>query len=65
MVSFPLLPAVKKDTIFGAAQTKLSLSYFVRALEQQNKAFESEKSHIKFSLVSAFEKMHTSLEKIK
>ena len=32
MVSFSQLPAVKKDTIFGAAQTKLGPSYFVRAL---------------------------------
>ena len=34
MVSFSQLPAVKKDTIFGAPQTKLGPSYFVRALEQ-------------------------------
>ena len=26
------MPAVKKDIIFGAAQTKLGPSYFVRAL---------------------------------
>ena len=32
-VSFSQLPAVKKATIFGAAQTKLGPSYFVRALE--------------------------------
>ena len=32
MVSFSQLTTVKKDTIFGAAQTKLGLSYFVRAL---------------------------------
>ena len=31
-MSFSQLPAVKKDTIFGAAQTKLGPSYFVRAL---------------------------------
>ena len=31
-MSFSQSPAVKKDTIFGAAQTKLGLSYFVRAL---------------------------------
>ena len=35
MVSFSQLPAVKKDTIFGAAQTKLGPSYFVRALPTQ------------------------------
>jgi hypothetical protein len=29
MVSFSQLPAVKKDTIFGEAQTKLGPSYFV------------------------------------
>ena len=33
MVSFSQLPAVKKDTIFGAPQTKLGPFYFVRALE--------------------------------
>ena len=32
MASFSQLVAVKKDTIFGAAQTKLGPSYFVRAL---------------------------------
>ena len=32
MVSFSQLPAVKKDIIFGAAQTKLGPSYFVIAL---------------------------------
>ena len=32
MLSFSQLPAVKKDIIFGAAQTKLGPSYFVRAL---------------------------------
>jgi hypothetical protein len=32
MVSFSELPAVTKDTIFGAAQTKLGHSYFVRAI---------------------------------
>ena len=32
MVSFSQLPAVKIDTIFGAAQSKLGPSYFVRAL---------------------------------
>ena len=31
MISFSL-PGVKKDTIFGAAQTKLGPSYFVRSL---------------------------------
>ena len=33
MVSFSQLPAVKRDTIFGASQTKLGPSYFIRALE--------------------------------
>ena len=33
MVSFSQLPAVKKDTIFGAPQTKLVPSYFVIALQ--------------------------------
>ena len=32
MVSFSQLPAVTKNTIFGAAPTKLGPSYFVRAL---------------------------------
>ena len=32
-MSFSQLSAVKKDTIFGAAQTKLGPSYFARALE--------------------------------
>ena len=34
MVSFSQLPAVKK-TIFGAVQTKLGPSYFVRALDTE------------------------------
>ena len=34
MVYFSQLPAVKKDTIFGAAKTKVDPSYFVRALYQ-------------------------------
>jgi hypothetical protein len=33
MVSFSQLPNVKKYTIFGAAQTRLGPSYFVRALQ--------------------------------
>ena len=31
-MSFSQLPAVKKDTIFGAAQAKLGSFYFVKAL---------------------------------
>ena len=34
MVSFSQLPAVKKDTIFGAARKIVGPSYFVKALEQ-------------------------------
>ena len=34
MVSFSQLPAVKKDTIFGAARKNFGPSYFVTALEQ-------------------------------
>ena len=33
MVSFSQLPAVKKDTIFGAARKKFGPSFFVTALE--------------------------------
>ena len=33
MVSFSQLPAVKKDTNFGAARKNFSTSYFVMALE--------------------------------
>jgi hypothetical protein len=32
MVSFSQVPAVKKDTIFGAARKFVGLSYFVTAL---------------------------------
>ena len=32
MVSFSQLPAVKKDTIFGAARKMFGPSYFVKAL---------------------------------
>jgi hypothetical protein len=32
MVSFSQLPAVKKDTIFGAARKNFGPSYFVTAL---------------------------------
>ena len=35
MVSFSQLPAVKKDTIFGAARKFFGPSYFVMALEIQ------------------------------
>jgi hypothetical protein len=34
MVSFSQLPAVKKDTIFGAARKFLGPSYFMTALEK-------------------------------
>ena len=38
MVSFTLLPAVKK-AVFAAAQTKLGPSYFVRALATSSEKF--------------------------
>ena len=37
MVSFSQLPAVKKDTIFGAARKFLGPSYFVTALVHTTK----------------------------
>ena len=38
-MSFFQLPAVKTDTIFGAAKTKLGPSYFVTALEWIESSF--------------------------
>ena len=38
MVSFSQLPAVKKDTIVGAAQIKLGPFYFVRVLDSNKRA---------------------------
>ena len=34
MMIFSQMPAVRKDTIFSAAQAKLGPSYFVRALAE-------------------------------
>ena len=36
-VSFSQLPAVKKDTIYGAARKNFGPSYFVTALFEKNK----------------------------
>ena len=44
MVSFSLLPAVKKDTIFGAAGKFFGPSYFVTALANLRRTSEVQNS---------------------